>query len=401
MAPTSVIAQPHAPPTDEETLRVALVVFASALAGTLLLAVAARDDFTGSSKPVEDRPALGAFAAVLAALIFGSYGVLIKSPRLQQLDLDTMVFQCYCSLGIALSSAAVLAVVPLRISPWGVLGAGQLVVLQVFAVNAIRSLGLAVAPSVWAGLSIVVSFLWGRWGFGEPLAEPLAAIFGLVLLIAGIAGLALANFPAVMQELRLAVTAAPSTSTTEESDVELNPLARTAADEEDTAPLPRPSRTTLSVPPSKLIGLGFCAAVGLLNGSLMVPFHFLSQEMAEDASCLAYLGSFAVGIVLTTPVSALFYFFFPLRLPLPPWHVREALVPGVITGSLWAFGNFAATLATAHLGNTLGYPLTQTGIIVSGCWGIFFFRERVSRSLFAASAVVIVAGGLLLALSKQ
>merc|ERR1712070_213291 len=76
----------------------------------------------------------------------------------------------------------------------------------------------------------------------------------------------------------------------------------------------------------KASGAIFCVAVGLLNGSLMVPFKCLSEDLPKDAPPIAYLGSFAVGVLITTPIFFVFYFYFPIR-EAPKWHFDAASIP--------------------------------------------------------------------------
>jgi glucose uptake protein GlcU len=51
------------------------------------------------------------------------------------------------------------------------------------------------------------------------------------------------------------------------------------------------------------------------------------------------------------------------------------------------------------LGSTLGFPLTQTCIVVTGLWGILFFRElsgRAAIAQFSLSVLLILSGAGLL-----
>lgn len=69
------------------------------------------------------------------------------------------------------------------------------------AVLAINSIGLGVAQGIWSGLIIVVSFIWGVVVFKEveffllfhiqPLKSLPLAILGVVLLCAGVFGMAI------------------------------------------------------------------------------------------------------------------------------------------------------------------------------------------------------------------
>ena len=134
-----------------------------------------------------------------------------------------------------------------------------------------------------------------------------------------------------------------------------------------------------------------------------MPFRYLGDEIPKTEPPITYLGSFAVGCLMVTPVLFVFYFYFPIRDPPPQWHFRAAFIPGVVTGCLWAIGNLCATYATQYLGNTVGFPLTQACIIFNGLWGIFFYREISGRPkiiMFGVCALVIVGASALLTLAK-
>jgi glucose uptake protein GlcU len=73
-----------------------------------------------------------------------------------------------------------------------------------------------------------------------------------------------------------------------------------------------------------------------------------------------YLPSFGIGVAIVTPVIAFFYFL--VKREMPVFHLRVALVPGLITGILWNIGNVGSIVATMYLGLTIGFPLTQVQI---------------------------------------
>ena len=73
---------------------------------------------------------------------------------------------------------------------------------------------------------------------------------------------------------------------------------------------------------------------------------------------------------------------------------------GVVTGALWAVGNFLSVHATLALGQAVGFPLTQSCVVISALWGILYFGELARRSRlaeFGAASVVVLAGAALLA----
>lgn len=90
---------------------------------------------------------------------------------------------------------------------------------------------------------------------------------------------------------------------------------------------------------------------------------------------------------------------------MPPLHVGTCLLPAVLSGALWAVGNVGGVLATLQpLGLTVGYPSTQACLLVSGLWGIFYYREvRGTRAIgaFFCAALVVVGGAALLGVFGQ
>merc|ERR1719281_2151628 len=82
----------------------------------------------------------------------------------------------------------------------------------------------------------------------------------------------------------------------------------------------------------------------------------------------------------------------------PRPHLAAAGAPGLLTGVFWGMGNFAAMFATAYLGQTVGFPLTQTCMVVGGLWGIFYYGEiegRLAIAMFAVAVAIIILGAAL------
>lgn len=162
--------------------------------------------------------------------------------------------------------------------------------------------------------------------------------------------------------------------------------------------------------PRILRGVMWAALVGLCNGSMMAPYAYYEasgetqRRVPSHLTALAYQTPFALGLQLVTPVLVALYAAARRLWGLPPLqlHVRVTAVPALITGAFWSAGNYCATVATAYLGNTVGFPLTQTCIMVTGLWGILFFREiqgRAAIALFGVAVVCILGGGALLVVS--
>ena len=86
-----------------------------------------------------------------------------------------------------------------------------------------------------------------------------------------------------------------------------------------------------------LIGLACSVIVGVVNGTVMVPITlFARQEGANypgENIQIAYLFSFGIGCLITTPLVGAVYFL--ARREKPVWHFKIAVIPGLIAGVFW------------------------------------------------------------------
>ena|SRR3990167_2873939 len=95
--------------------------------------------------------ALGYIYVAGAILFFGSFGLLVKIPPVARANVDAMVFQCYYSLAVFLTSWFVLFFVDFSFTWLGTAGASMWVPSSVLAISAIKLMGMATAQGVWSG----------------------------------------------------------------------------------------------------------------------------------------------------------------------------------------------------------------------------------------------------------
>jgi glucose uptake protein GlcU len=84
---------------------------------------------------------------------------------------------------------------------------------------------------------------------------------------------------------------------------------------------------------------------------------------------------------------------------LPSFHLRVMWLPGGLAGLLWSIGNFFSLISVFYLGEGVGYPLVQTSILISGLWGLFYYKEVTGlerRAKWFASSLLTICGILLL-----
>ena len=75
---------------------------------------------------------------------------------------------------------------------------------------------------------------------------------------------------------------------------------------------------------------------------------------------------------------------------LPSFHFREISHSGIMAGLLFSVGNYFLMISIISLGLSMGNCLSQTKVIVSGLWGIYFYKEinsgeMISKWLFFAA----------------
>lgn len=177
-------------------------------------------------------------------------------------------------------------------------------------------------------------------------------------------------------------------------------------DDESSIPVPPPSPPSLPPPgivmvevwgckiPKRQLGMLAAAFCGIWGGSIMAPMKF-SKGTTKGTH---YLLSFAIGAsIVNITLWVLRFSYTAVRCRsltkaydgLPSFHLRVMWLAGGASGLLWSIGNFFSLISVFYLGEGVGYPLVQTSILVSGLWGIFYFKEvqgaeRISHWLLSS-----------------
>ncbi|PRP78327.1 zinc carboxypeptidase [Planoprotostelium fungivorum] len=342
------------------------------------------------------------YAAVVGAILFfGSFAaaVPLKSRRVVKANVDPVVFQVYYSISIFLSSWIVLAWAhdEFRFTYYGFISAACWVPASILSIFAINHLGMSVAVGVWAGVTIVVSFIWGA--FLDGVQSPRYSYSGIAVLVVGVLLLSLSSSEFVANLGKKKKDQNSTVYTPAYSPIhETSPLlhgedkpkainvdgSRKSYNDEPALPIGEPKKNST-------IGLICAVLLGAMNGSMLVPMRGAPKDIV-----ITFVISFSIGVLAITPVCALAYFLF--RRQRPVWHVRVALVPGLLTGLIWSIGNGFSIYATTYLGLKLGFPLTQLALVVSGLWGIIVFREvtALASLVWWFVSLLVVGGGVAL-----
>ena len=125
---------------------------------------------------------------------------------------------------------------------------------------------------------------------------------------------------------------------------------------------------------------------GAWGGRNLIPLHYYAQRDLRLTGA-SYLISYASGSMMVCVAIWMGVFLYHLQdncfkvkdalEALPKWHVNELGVPGLLTGLLYTFGNFCSILAVSYLGQGGGFSFCQGQLLISGLWGIFYFKEMI------------------------
>jgi len=322
----------------------------------------------------------GYIAVGIAIIFFGSFALPMKSKRVQEASVDPVVFQLYYSFAIFVTSWLACIYEPFAFDYHGILAALLWVPASILSIFAINFIGLSVAQGLWSGVTIVVSFIWGRILQSTPMKLYWAVLSMAFLLL----GIVLISFCKNRHFFRGPITAPSGYHTINESD----PLYTT--DNADGKPAAPPKD-------NKIAGFICAIVLGVLNGSMLVPTLHL------NVSAYQFIPNFGIGALLVTPVFAIAYFAI-IKKEMPQLKVQVTAIPGLVAGVLWNIGNVGSVIATLYLGLSIGFPLSQLALLVAGLWGLLLFKEfpfTLQKVQFFISAGVLIFGAFCLLMAGE
>lgn len=329
------------------------------------------DIFAGLRGNEEESQASGWCAIVLAWLCFGSFAVPMKWPSVVQAQVSPLAYQSYKTFWVFVTTHLVLLVEPYEVSMWGLVSGLCWVPAGAAAVVAVRHMGIARGQAIWQAVIILQSFAWGFLIFrDEAVRDWWFAAAALAALCAGIVGMA-SSFDGASPTYAVVPTCAGTTDSLEKA------------------------------PRAPSLALGIAAALfnGLWGGSALVPQHYSPFHGVRFAL------SFAWGAAVVNATALLIYAVLVAVGSVEPMHLhlRVMALPGFLSGTLWSAGNFCSLYAVVALGQGFGCALIQCSVVVSGFWGICYFRELEGTpvAVWAFWMCVCIAGVLGLAVEKK
>ena len=369
----------------------------------------------------------GWMAAAIAALAYGSYGVPIKATS--DVDVHPLVLQTYKTFALfSMSWVVLLLGEEAKWSEFGIFAGFLWVSGGAFGILAIRNAGMAVAVGTWASVMVLINFFWGLLIFREPVNSFPRACIAFGALICGLVGMskfsAVAKNPPsgpVSNGVRSEIELQPSSSIS--ASVAGNLSSRRRVDCEDMTPMLPLDDTendsssmgfeendkqakaghinVLGLPLTKRNFGILCAVLnGILAGSSLIPMHFAK---AHGCYGFSFILSFGSGSLAANIALWVLYFIYVYNSEgttlvgacamMPPLYLKELWFRGLLAGFLITVAMFSSIMAISFLGQGVGNSLVQTKILISGLWGIFWFREvkdtRAIAKWFASAALCV------------
>ena len=296
-----------------------------------------------------------------------------------------------------------------------------------FNIFAIRNAGLAISQGIVSSSIVMVSFVWGNLIFREKVENEFIAYGAVLLIMGGLYGMS--YFSSGEEKDSMVAMCRENSSSLEEEEEKLllqieseeipstakqSPIKSTSANrssrplEVEPPTKAKRKKTTITICgatyPRRDVGLLSALLCGTWGGSCLVPMHYAPA----NTKGLGYVISFSIGAITVTAGMWLGRFIYQwIRTrsvgeayeALPSFHLRVMWVSGAAAGSLWSMGNVGSIVAVKYLGQGVGYSASQAALLVSGMWGIFYFKEvtnAVTIGKWFFSAIVTIAGILLL-----
>ncbi|XP_074722698.1 transmembrane protein 144 isoform X2 [Strix uralensis] len=336
--------------------------------------------------------AIGFTSSTVAILLFGTNFVPVKK-------FDTgMFFQWILCASIWIVSLVVNLIQNCpRFWPLAMVGGFVWATGNVTVVPIVKTIGLALGLLIWASFNLLTGWASSRFGwFGidpEEVSRPILNYIG-----AGLSLLSAVIFLFIKTEVQSSSTSLERTPLLRESSINVS---------EDTSDDSWVNR--LSPAKKRLIGCSLAVVAGILYGSSFVPVLYIKDHGRRNETIytgasqfdLDYVFAHFSGIFLTSTIYFLIYC--TIRKNKPNVY-PQAVLPGFVSGVLWAIANCCWFIANQYLSAVVSFPIITAGPgLVAAMWGVLVFKEIKGLKnyvLLSVAFCVILAGSLSTAFSK-
>ncbi|XP_028272295.1 transmembrane protein 144b [Parambassis ranga] len=339
--------------------------------------------------------AYGIAANVAAVLLYGSNFVPVKRIETG----DGMFFQwVICAAIWIISMFGDLMLKSPKFHPLAMLGGVMWATGNIAVVPIIKAIGLGLGILIWGSSSLLMGWASSRFGwFGiapQDVSKPILNYCGAGLCL--LSGL-IFFFVKV--------------------DVELHPNSESIPlliDRRSHSGSYGPTNSEFwinAVGPKtrRLVGCLLAVVVGLLYGASFVPILYIKSHssccdsMFYGASVydLDYVYAQCSGIFVASTV---YFVVYCVAMNNKPRVYSRAILPGLLSGLMWALATYCWFLANIYLSSVITFPIVTAGYgLVAALWGSLVFREIKGVAncfIFALASCVVLIGSVLTAISK-
>jgi len=327
---------------------------------------------------------IGFACAAVAVVCFGSNFVPVKKFETG----DGIFFQWIlcCAIWIAGFIVNIIRGFP-QFEPFAMLGGFFWCTGNVTVVPIIKMIGLSLGMLIWGLTNLLVGWSSGNFGIlgveKESVKLPVLNYLGVVTCIGS-----LIAYLFVKSDVG---------KVKEHSSEELGKLINEPSEEPQGASWV----DKLSPVQKKIIGIALSIGAGILYGVNFNPPTYIMQKEGHSKNGLDYVFSHFCGIWL----SSTFYFLVYCAVKKnKPEVFPQVILPGIVSGSLWAMAQIAWFVANEKLMIVIAFPIISTGPgVVASLWGIFAFKEITGKrnlGILGIAFLVSICGVILIALSK-
>jgi len=256
---------------------------------------------------------------------------------------------------------------------------------------------------------VVINFFFGIIVFKEPVANIWGTLCSFLLLIAGLVGMSRYSSPQQNQR-HIYEQIVPSEETSGRLDLNFQTLQAT----EDEGIIEQSQQNIemnivlfnghISLT-KRQCGIMGAALNGFMTGGSLIPLHYVAEEGFGGAK---YFPSFGVGAMIANTLLWLLWYIVCFCRDavhgksikqtfdeMPKWYFRALWLPGLLAGLMLSLAMFSTILAITYLGQGVGNSVVQSKILVSGLWGIFWYKEVIGAKKvakwFASAGVCMIA----------
>ncbi|KAM9677450.1 transmembrane protein 144 [Trichechus inunguis] len=337
----------------------------------------------------------GFISSSVAILLFGSNFVPLKKYDTG----DGMFLQwVLCSAIWLIALVANLMLRCPKFWPFAMIGGCIWATGNIAVVPIIKTIGLGLGVLIWGSFNAFTGWASSRFGwFGmdaQEVSKPLLNYVG-----AGLSIISAFIFLFIKSEI-------PSNTCSMES----TPLISEHAINTSQDTCPNYSWVDkLSTVQQRIVGCSLAVISGVLYGCTFVPIIYIKDHSKRNDSTYAgasqydldYVFAHGSGIFLTSTVYFLAYC---IAMKNRPKLYPEAVLPGFLSGTLWAVATCCWFIANHSLSAVVSFPIITAGPgLIAAMWGVFMFKEIQGLQnylLMILAFCIILAGALCTAFSK-